>query len=360
MFIPFFVVQFQRFEKKIRFYISLRCSDEYNLINMNHFSLMLACTLASSTLFAQNLVPNPDLELRDSDFCGIAGPNDLSATLANWYSPSGGTPDVHFTDISNACWNFQPNSSYPGPIGLKGHQLPRSGSSMAGFFAYTIDGLNQREYLQVQLMSPLVPTGKYLVEFYVSLADSTEFSSNNLGFNLSVTAPSGGGDGVLNVTPQFAVSNEIDDTQGWVRVFDTITVTEAFEYLTIGNFFDDNSTSVVSNPTASFAAGTYGAYYFIDDVRVTRVFTGPAAINEQTYMDVRIFPNPTTDEAVIEFNEIYSQTSVDLLDASGKVLWTTDDVAKQVIVDLRKREKGMYFIRINSDSGSRLETIVKQ
>ncbi len=321
---------------------------------------MLACTLASSTLFAQNLVPNPDLELRNNDFCGIAGSNDLSAALADWYSPSGGSPDVHFTDISSSCWNFQPNSTYPGPIGLKGTQLPRSGSSMAGFFAYTVDGLNQREYLQVQLMSPLVPTGKYLVEFYVSLGDSTEFSSNNVGFNLSVLAPSGGGDGVLNVTPQFAEANGVGDTQGWVRIFDTITATEAFEYLTIGNFFDDNATSVTSNPTASFAPGTYGAYYFIDDVRVTRVFTDVADINENKHMDVRIFPNPTMDEAVIEFNDIIDQKSIDLLDAGGNVLWSTEDVSKQVVIDLRKRVKGMYFIRINSDSGARLETIVKQ
>ncbi len=316
--------------------------------------------MLSGVLVAQNLVPNPDFETRDSDFCGIAVSSTMASTLADWYSPSGGSPDVYFTDIESSCFNFQPNSTYGGPIGLKGSQLPRSGSSMAGFFTYTIDGLNQREYVQVQLMSPLVPNGKYLVEYYVSLADSTEFASNNLGFHLSVNPPSAGGSDVLNVTPQFAQANTIGDAQGWVRVFDTIIVSDAYQYLTIGNFSDDASTTTVSNPTASFAPATYGAYYYLDDVRVTRVFTGSSGIDESERVEFNVFPNPTTNEVSVELMGYNGDVSIDLIDEKGRLISSHKRIKETLVIDLSNHEDGIYFVRIQSDSGTYLEKVVKQ
>ncbi|NVK65521.1 MAG: T9SS type A sorting domain-containing protein [Flavobacteriales bacterium] len=327
---------------------------------MKLITLLLVCTSASGVLMAQNLVPNPDFETRDSDFCGIATSGSLAMALTDWYSPSGGSPDVYFTDIESSCFNFQPNSSYSGPIGLKGSQLPRSGSTMAGFFTYTIDGLNQREYLQVQLMSPLVPNGEYLVEYYVSLADSTEFASNNLVFNLSVSAPSTGGDNVMNVVPQFAEANTVGDTQGWVRVFDTITVSDAYEYLTIGNFSDDASTVTTSNPSASFSPGTYGAYYFVDDVRVTRVFRDVSGIQEKERVMIKLFPNPTSEEVVVKLNGYENDVSIDLIDVKGNVLLREEDVRNALVIDMSQYENGTYFVRVKSDEGVHLEKVIKQ
>jgi hypothetical protein len=61
------------------------------------------------------------------------------------------------------------------------------------------------------------------------------------------------------------------DTSEWVRVADTLTATEAYEYLTIGNFSSDAQTPTTDNPGYNPQPGTYGAYYFIDDVRVERI-----------------------------------------------------------------------------------------
>ena len=286
-------------------------------------SLSLTIGLSVTTAYAQNLVPNPDFEQRDSDFCGIAGSTDLANSLADWYSPTSGTPDVYFTDIASSCWNFQPNSTYPGPIGIKGSQLPRSGSSMSGIGVYTIAGMNQREYIQVELSSSLIPTGKYLVEYYVSLADYTEFASNNLGFHLSTTAVSNGTNGVLSVSPQFSSTNVIGDTQGWVRVVDTIVASDAFSFLTIGNFDNDASTVVEANATASFEPGMYGAYYFIDDVRVERVIEDPtASTNEIGITRVKVFPNPNSGQVWVELPQEDGEVEIELVDLNGKLVWS--------------------------------------
>jgi len=220
---------------------------------------------------AQNLVLNPSFEINNAEFCGIMNSNDFSSTAGDWYAPSQGSPDLYFTSIKSSCINFQPNSTYSGPIGIKGSQLPRTGEVMSGLFAYTIQGLEQREYIQVPLSSPLIIGEKYLVECFVSLADSTEFATDKLGMFLSAQAVSLQANGALNYSPQVIAPGFITDTQNWVQISDTITATDAYAYLTIGNFKSDANTPTVQNANYSGKPGTYGSYYFIDDVRVEHI-----------------------------------------------------------------------------------------
>jgi hypothetical protein len=329
---------------------------------LNYLSILsITIGLSVTAAYAQNLVPNPDFEQRDSDFCGIAGTSDLATSLAAWYSATSGTPDVYFTDIASSCWNFQPNSTYPGPIGIKGSQLPRSGSSMSGIGVYTIAGMNQREYIQIELSSPLIPTGKYLVEYYVSLADYTEFASNNLGVHLSTTAVSNGTNGVLSVNPQFTSTNVIGDTQGWVRVVDTIVANDAHSFLTIGNFENDASTVVEANPTASFEPGMYGAYYFIDDVRVERVIQDPTAGAGQMEIGcVKVFPNPTSGEVWVELSQEDNEVEIELIDLNGKLMWSVKNGLKKQMINMEGLKDGLYFVRVKSLKGSFVERIVKK
>lgn len=236
------------------------------------FSLILFCLPSG---FAQNFVLNPDFESTNGSFCGILNVGDYTTSITDWYSPGQGTPDLFFTTIDPTCWNFQPTSIYGGPIGLKGPQLPRSGNVMSGMFLYTIAGFEQREYIQVPLSSPLIVGGKYVVECYVSLADYTEYATNKLGMYLSTQTVNQLSDGLLNYSPQVLANGPVTNTNDWVRVADTIIAAEAFAYLTIGNFSTDAQTSLTANPTSSGQPGSYGAYYFVDDVRVERVLSNP-------------------------------------------------------------------------------------
>lgn len=220
---------------------------------------------------AQNLVPNPDFEITNGDFCGLMVPGDYAATTVDWYAPTQGTPDLYFTTNAQSCYNFQPNSTYSGQIGFKGTQLPRSGSVMTGLGLYTIQGYEQREYIQVPLNYSLLVGEKYVVECYVSVADYMEFYSDQFGMYLSVQAVSHQTDYVLNYTPQVSSGGMISDTQNWVRIADTIIATDAFAYLTIGSFSSDEQTNTAVNPSASGDIGTYGSYYFIDDVRIEHI-----------------------------------------------------------------------------------------
>ncbi len=246
-------------------------------------SFFVAALSLSLCVHAQNLVPNPSFENGTALYCDPFTTINFDTCAANWYTPTQGTPDLFSTTMPQTCWNFQPNSTYAGGIGLKGPQLPRTGDIMAGFFAYTIPGFDQREYVQVQLTQPLEACRLYRVSFYVSLADSTELSTSRIGAHLSTTAQSLGSDGVLVLNPQIEASSVIDDTTNWVLVVDTIEVPAAYEYLTIGNFYDDANTDTTINSGGSGAPGTYGAYYFLDDVAVERVCPEVTLGPDQTF-----------------------------------------------------------------------------
>ena len=263
---------------------SFRRNLSAGLIGMlKSLSVLSAAMLLSLCVFAQNLVPNPSFENVNAVVCDPFTAIDFDTCNTDWYTPTLGTPDLFSTTIAQSCWNFQPNSTYPGPIGLKGPQLPRTGDVMAGFFASTIAGFDQREYVQVQLTQALEPCRLYRVSFYVSLADSTEFSTSKIGAHLDTAPQMLGTDNVLVLNPQVEASGVIDDATNWVLVVDTIEATSAFEYLTIGNFYDDANTDTTSNPNSSGKPGTYGAYYFLDDVAVERVCPEVSLGPDQTF-----------------------------------------------------------------------------
>ena len=130
--------------------------------------------------------------------------------------------------------------------------------------------------------------------------------------------------------------------------------------MTIGNFVDDAGTTTEVNPTASFAPGTYGAYYFIDDVRVERVIDDPTAgLNQLDVLSVSIFPNPTTDEIHIELPETGTIVEIELMDTHGKIVWSVKDSFKKYTVDMKGFEDGIYFIRVESESAIYSGRIVK-
>lgn len=269
------------------------------------------------TISAQNLVPNSGFENTTQDFCGIMQVGDYDASITDWYSPSQGTPDLSYTTINQNCFNFQPNSSYSGPIGLKGPQLPRSGTNLSGIFLYSIAGFEQREYLQIQLNSSLSIGGKYVVECYVSLCDSTEFATDDFGMLLSTQPVTITTNGVINHTPQVSASTVISDIHNWTRICDTIIAVEASNYLTIGNFKSDAMTTLTANPLSNGKPGMYGSYVFVEDVRVERIAEGGVGIEELTLGEKKLLKitdllgKETVDQANKLLLFIYSDGTIE-------------------------------------------------
>src|SRR5688572_23736269 len=156
-------------------------------------AIILSLLLSSSRLFAQNLVPNPSFECGNYH-CDCTYDSYLIESLqiaCHWSLPTHGTSDFYSTDIPNQdCWTRMPPAGeyYDPNVPHLGSQLPRTGNRFAGVFTYGT-GFNptfqkdtaDREYLQVELVEPLVPGEYYCGEMFVSLAEQPRYASNNLG-----------------------------------------------------------------------------------------------------------------------------------------------------------------------------------
>ncbi len=220
--------------------------------------------LLTNSLAAQNLVPNPSFEEYLSDSCLIVqNKEDFKSLIENWTMPTNGTADI-YNNIHEVSCRRHPNSTNNLTLG---NQFPRSGDLMAGIFTYRQIRGPYREYIQVELLSPLVEGQQYIAGMYVSLADSMQFAANNLGMYFSDQAIDLDTFGVIEGKPPVNAETIITERSEWTLVTGTFRASAAATHLLIGNFLSDQATDTVRVRNAGNFTTAY-AYYFIDDVFV--------------------------------------------------------------------------------------------
>jgi hypothetical protein len=154
-----------------------------------------------------------------------------------------------------------------------GTQTPHSGNAYTQLITYvgTTSNLNFREYVQAQLTSPLVSGTQYIVSFWVSKCDNTQWAAKDLGALLTTTAISSSNYANFPYVPQVQNTGGIlTNTTNWVQISGIYTANGGEQYITIGNFKNQSATTKqhVQN------TGHDNAGYYIDDVSVTPVPTG--------------------------------------------------------------------------------------
>ena len=223
-------------------------------------SLFIFLTTISYSLRGQNLVNNSSFEILSS--CPTSS-NRQATLCVNWLNPTeAGTPDLYNTCLSG----LVPSN------GISYYQWPRTGNSFVGIWSYEKNSTNIREYLHSQLNSTLVSNNFYHVKFYAVLSNFSKYASNNLGlfFSNTTISQSGASNYLLNFSPQIKKLNNpiITDTLNWVEISGVYQAIGTENYITFGNFNNDNSTdTLLVNPNSS----TTTSYYFIDDVSVTNI-----------------------------------------------------------------------------------------
>lgn len=311
---------------------------------------ILSVLLGSSVLgWGQNLVPNPSFE--NYSVCPDIDESIESADY--WINPTGYTPD-YFNSCDDAYvlsgnW-FDLNRGVP--YNTEGTQVARTGVAYGGLITADI-GLNEREYIQVQLISPLVAGTPYRIQFYVSAGDSSMYSCNDIGAFLSVSAVSSVSSQPLPYTPQVeseGTMNSISDTANWVEVKGTFIASGGEQFLTIGNFKDDSSTDTVTYQNSP-QWSTY-SYHYIDDVSVQSVL----GVDELSSA-VNILPNPAASWIEVDGggNEI---KNLILFDSIGREVLRKENIGENVKIDLAWLERGNYFIRLTIKSTIIVEKLI--
>ncbi|HRH83637.1 MAG TPA: hypothetical protein PK210_05305 [Bacteroidia bacterium] len=272
--------------------------------------LTFACSLCNAQI---NLVPNPSFE--DTVSCPLV-PNQVEKAL--YWSSYRPTPDYY-----NYCSSMQMGMTGV-PYNFLGFQYPHSGDAFMGMIPYELTGPTYREYIGVQLLQPTIIGQKYFVTFYVNFNGTIGFTIaiNKLGVALSTVSYSD-----LNPYPitnnPIAYSDSIyTDSLNWSKVQLSFVADSAYNYLILGNFFDD-----VNTDTLNLGIFNTHSYYYIDDVCLSTdsvYCSGVANFNEVINQDfsslvkeIKINENNIT----IDFNKLYHHKSVVIYSYDGKLIY---------------------------------------
>lgn len=216
--------------------------------------LLILFLFFGSIAFGQNLVPNPSFE--DTVYCPN-GTNNPQA-LALWFNPTLATPDYY-----NTC----ANNGGGVPANDWGYQEAQDGNGYFGIITYgqSFNVSNYREYLEVELLESLVAGKTYYWCMYVSLLDSVDYASNNIGISLTNSQISNlSSEEMLNTSIYWNSTEIITDNVHWTKISGSFIATGGEKFLTIGNFHTQSNTSY--NQINTNSIGGEFAYYYIDNV----------------------------------------------------------------------------------------------
>jgi gliding motility-associated-like protein len=216
---------------------------------------------------AQNLVANPSFE--NYSVCPLyAGEIDYAIS---WFQPNNFmSVNIGSSDYYNQCAPYG-NTSVPSN-NYSGHQAAKTGSGYAGIMVYDGDFASQyqyREYIEGTLITPLTQGTEYCVEFYVSLADTTNIAISNIGvyFTNDTFLYQDPAFQVISLVPQIENSsaNIIIDKENWILVSGSFIAAGGESFITIGNFRSDSLTNA-----QNVGGAVAGSYYYFDDFAVFR------------------------------------------------------------------------------------------
>jgi gliding motility-associated-like protein len=218
--------------------------------------------------FAQNLVINPSFEeyTECPSSVHLIGDHNAITLVEGWSTPTVSTDYYHICgdNVSGV------------PSNLTGFQYPKAGEAYVGINMggpMTIPG-NVTEYLQGQLVSPLIKDSSYLVEIFVNLADTYRIAIDEFGIFFTDT---------FFYKPEYVVGyntstiiplvphlrnepgNMLNDKEDWMPLRWVYRAKGAERFFTMGLFRYWDEINWVLLPGVG---GWMSIYLFIDDVRI--------------------------------------------------------------------------------------------
>lgn len=309
----------------------------------------------------QNLVPNPSFELY-STCPNSAGQIDYAVP---WFQATTGTPDYY-----NSCVNGDTlwGNSLGVPKNFFGYQPAKTGTAYSGFMIREDVNwpVNFREYIEVQLISPLVAGTKYFVSFYVSLGDSSNYASDDIGVYFSNDSALSDTSYLLYYTPQFInlSNNFITDTTNWTIISGEYIAIGGEQFITIGNFMNDVNTDTLSVAGGGDPFFYNYPYYYVDDICVSTDSAtcnfGTNINNENSLPIISVYPNPTKDELFISVNDKKIKSAfIEITDITGKVVYSSEITIDEMVGKLNLNiDNGVYLLKIY-DINTKKQTVQK-
>lgn len=296
--------------------------------------------------FSQNIVPNGDFE----NYTSLPSATGQWGNCVAWGNASGGgSPDYY-----HVLGSF----SAALPSTFFASVLPFSGLAIMGFGMGPL-GTNYREYPSIQLSSAMVIGNKYNVSFYITNGEADhyyDYSCNRLGVRFSTGPLTQLGGSPIGGTPQLEISGQVWSTS-WLAVNFSFTADSTYNQITIGNFYNDSSTSYTSQVQGN--SSSVAAYYFIDDVSVIEDPT--ASVNNLVLRNaLTVYPNPTDGDFSIDLGGTFNTVTITMTDLSGKLIQSKTYNESQLLNLKIEEPAGVYLIKIESGDKKAVIRLLKE
>lgn len=286
--------------------------------------ILISFVVEINIINAQNIVPNNGFETYSS----------LPNGYGQWYKATGWS---NLNGMAIFAWpyassDYLHNTGSGGvdlPVSIFGTVSPQSGDAVMGFVTYYLTTPEFREYISIQFTTPMVAGNPYTVSFWVTNGSGGYYcnsSANHFGIRFSVAPLSQVDHEPIGGIPQLEYPGEIWSTT-WQYVSFSYTPDQNYNYITIGNFFNDASTT----HTVQAAGIATAAYYFIDEIVVM-----PAV------------PLPVT---LTQFNAEISNNKIDLT-------WNTESELNSDYFRIQKSSDGYNFNDIGIVQGAGTSNIL--
>jgi hypothetical protein len=274
----------------------------------------------------------------------------------HWFSANG-SPD-HLQ-------NYLPYGSQISlPLNVITFQHPYEGFSCAGVVTYHQNGTEEgREWIMAPLVEALVPGTTYYCSFranagFGGIQPTIFIASNNVGMLFTTETREWNWDMPFPQPPNYAHVYHpeiIADTVGWTLVSASFVADSAYQYVMIGNFFNNAFTDTIHLGTPGSVTFWYPTgYTLIDDVCVSPNPAGcdlAHVIAEGALAEVSIHPNPAQNELRIA-NGAGSNASVH--DMLGRVIWQGRIEGEPWELDVQAWERAAYVLRMERHGQGRI------
>ena len=310
----------------------------------------------------QNLIPNPSFE--DTVDCGSGFGScpftpGLCCMLMYWNYQSQ-TPDYY-----NRC---DTGFIVSVPSNMSGYQNPfMVGNAYVGIFTHAGSNVltNYRETLGVKFSDSLNIGEKYYVSFKVSLSDSSNCATSNIGVLFSTVPLVYSDPEILPNHAQVFSQGIISDTSSWTVISGSFISDSSYKYFFLGNFFDDTHSDslMLPVPEATFCPGTNTccSYYYVDDVCVSTDSLMCAGVNaiyaKAEIPQLHVYPNPADKELFIT-NETSEELEISIYSVLGNKI-RCFHASGSGSVDVSSIPEGLFILEIqNSKNHSYLKSII--
>lgn len=305
-------------------------------------SISLGIAFNASAQSASDLVENGSFE----DISGRikkAGAIDLAT---GWVSPTKTAADL-YSDLTK--------EKYGLPDNVNGKEDPQEGSAYAGFTAFSYGDKMPRSYVSTKLKLPMRKGQKYCVKFYVSLAESSKYGTNNVAANFSKKQYNINEDkSIMGRSHVVQTGNPVFSAQfGWEEVCGTYIAEGGEKFLTIGNFSSNGSTisERMKKPADYRGQQSIRAYYYVDNVSVVLI---DEESDCQCQTDVKeeasfvyavspVNPEGMTDEQIFKYTTVYFGYNSKTLSENG------EDHLENVLSVLKKNTSAQVKLVIHTD-----------